>query len=100
MSAKKNTPPENGTLGKISFQSAKPEAGEQFLPLDRRAKAHLKGVFFHRHRYDGEWKAKKGCHAVLPVSVKKERSFSKEPLPRNRAADAASCNSFLGGCVL
>ena len=32
------------TLGKIN-QSAKSGTGKQFLPLDCRAKAHLKGVF-------------------------------------------------------
>ena len=48
---KRNTPLEKKTPGKIGFQSAKSEAGEQFLLLGRMAKAHLKGAFFHRHRY-------------------------------------------------
>ena len=45
-----NTPPEKKTLGKTSLQSAKSGAGEQFLPLDCRANAHIKGVVFHRRQ--------------------------------------------------
>ena len=40
----KSTPPEKTTLGKMSFQSTKSGAGEQFLLQDCRAKAHVKGV--------------------------------------------------------
>ena len=42
MSVKK-TPPENDTLGKVSLQSTKSGAGEQFLLLDCRAEARIKG---------------------------------------------------------
>ena len=42
----KKQPPDNNNLGKISLQSAKSGAGEQFLPLDSRAEVHLiRGVF-------------------------------------------------------
>ena len=41
-----NTPPENETLWKISFQSTKSGAGEQFLPLDGIARARIRGCFF------------------------------------------------------
>ena len=37
-------PPEKKTLGKISFQSTKSGAGEQFLLQDCMAKAPIKGV--------------------------------------------------------
>ena len=42
----KNTSPEKNTRWKISFQSTKPRAGEQFLLLDCRARACAKGAFF------------------------------------------------------
>ena len=47
----KNTPLEKNNLGKTSSQSTKSGPGEQFLPQDCRAKAHLKGVFSFRHRH-------------------------------------------------
>ena len=45
-----NTPPDSNTIVKIGFQSAKSGAGEQCLLLDCMARAHIKGVFLHRHR--------------------------------------------------
>ena len=42
----KNTPPEKNTCGKISFQSTKSGAGEQFLLQDCRARACAKGTLF------------------------------------------------------
>ena len=42
----KNTPPEKRTLGKIGFRSTKSGAGEQFLPLECKAKACAKAVSF------------------------------------------------------
>ena len=42
----KNTPPDEKTHGKISFQSTKSGAGEQFLLQDRRAKADTKAAPF------------------------------------------------------
>ena len=48
----KNTHLEKNTCGKTSFQSDKSWAGEHFLLLDCKAKAHLKGPYFwHRHQY-------------------------------------------------
>ena len=41
---KKNAPPEKNTLEHISFKNTKSRAGEQFLPLDRRARACAEGV--------------------------------------------------------
>ena len=41
----KNTPSENNRHWNISFQITKSGAGEQFLPLDCRARARRKGVF-------------------------------------------------------
>ena len=41
----KKTPPEKKTIGKISLQSTKSGAGEQLLPLDCKARAHLEGMF-------------------------------------------------------
>ena len=35
----------------VSFQGAKSGAGLQSLLLGRMAKSHVKGVCFHRHRY-------------------------------------------------
>ena len=46
----KNTPPEKTKYGKISFQSVKSVAGEQFLPLACRANARPKGVFFQQQK--------------------------------------------------
>ena len=43
---KNSTPLENSALGKISIQSTKPGAGEQFPLLDCRANARLNGVCF------------------------------------------------------
>ena len=48
----KNTPPDKKTGWKISFESTESGAGLQFLLLARMAKAHVKGLIFHRHRYD------------------------------------------------
>ena len=42
----KNTPPD----GESAFESTESGAGLQFLLLGRMAKAHVKGVLFHRHR--------------------------------------------------
>ena len=42
--SEKNTPPEKNEVRKISLQSAKSGAGEQFLPLDCRAELDPKGV--------------------------------------------------------
>ena len=44
VSVNKNTPPENKTLGNISFQSTKSGSGEQFLLQDCRAMADTKGL--------------------------------------------------------
>ena len=51
VSVKKEYPPENNNLGKLSLRSAKSWAGERLLPLDCRAEVHPKGAFFHRHPY-------------------------------------------------
>ena len=48
------TPLDNKTGWNISFESTKSGAGLQFLLLGRMAKAHGKGVFFHRHRSQAE----------------------------------------------
>ena len=42
----KDTPPGRKTLGETSFENTKPEAGEQFLPPDCKAKPRAKGVLF------------------------------------------------------
>ena len=46
VSVKKTIPRDEKTLVKINLQSAKSVAGQQFLPLDCRAKAHSKGMCF------------------------------------------------------
>ena len=51
----KNTPPEKRTLGKMSLKNTTSGAGEQFLLLACKAKARVKGVFVHRHRYVTLW---------------------------------------------
>ena len=53
VAVEKNTHPEKKTVGKISFQSTKSEAGLQCLPPDCMAKAGVKGAFLHRQRYHG-----------------------------------------------
>ena len=45
---KNKYPPEQKTLGKTGFQSAKSGPGELLLPLDCMAKARVKGLCFHR----------------------------------------------------
>ena len=47
----KNTPPENHIRGKISFQSTKSGAGEQFLLLDCKARAFAKGMCIYIYIY-------------------------------------------------
>ena len=47
----KNTPPENNTHWKISFQSSKSSAGEQFVLLDCRERAGIKRSGLHSHRH-------------------------------------------------
>ena len=44
MSAEKNTPPEERACGKTGFKNTKSGAGEQFLLVDCRGKAPVKGV--------------------------------------------------------
>ena len=51
VSVNKNTPSEKKAAWKMSLQSTKWWAGELFLPLDCMTKAHVKELFFHRHRY-------------------------------------------------
>ena len=51
VSSEKNTPPKDRTRWKISFDSTKSGAGEQFLLLDCRGQAPVQVVFFYTHRY-------------------------------------------------
>ena len=46
VSVKKNTPPDQKTLGSIGLKSTTSGPGEEFLLLDCRARARVKGVFF------------------------------------------------------
>ena len=47
-----NTPPGKKVYGGISFKSTNSGGGEQLLLLDCRVRFLLKGVFFHRLRYE------------------------------------------------
>ena len=46
-----NIPPKQSAHWSFGSHGTKSGAGEQSLPLDCRARARPKGVFFHRHRY-------------------------------------------------
>ena len=48
--SEKNTSADKKTGWKFSFENLQSGAGLQFLLLGRMAKAHVKGLFGHRHR--------------------------------------------------